>query len=883
MQAWQVTSSAPGGGALAEDGAAISRPGYSAHGWYVAPPRSTVMAALLANGLHRGIEHGRAMDSVDRAAFEVPWWYRTTFDTRGAGRTAVRLDGLLHKADVWVNGEQVAAAEQTEGAYTVSTFDVSALVGEGVNGLALRVHPGSPQENLSISWVDWAQSPPDHNMGIWRDVVIERTGDVRLGPPAVRVDLDVPGLAFADVEVSLTVSNLSHQDTTVCIRGLVSGHGAGVPLSAELTLGAGAASSISFGPQPPAAGDGSFIVTPGLRLARPQVWWPAGEGAQPLYDVEISASVNGFVSDQRSTTFGARSVTSYIATGDGRRFVVNGRELQVLAAGWAPDLFLRYDYQRLVTELGYALDLGLNTIRLEGKLENPEFFELADALGIMVLPGWECCSKWELEKREPGKTWSEHDFIVAERQAASEAVLLRNHPCVIGFLIGSDFSPPPRAASLYVRALRANGWALPIISSATAEGTDAAGPSGMKMTGPYSYVPPVYWYSTHKDKGGAVGFNSETSAGNTIPRLDSLRRMLSERELSDLWSAPEAKQYHAGPPSDFDNLAVFHRALAGRYGPVRSLEDFIRKAQLANYEVTRAQFEAYISRAFSDAPATGVVYWMFNSPWPSLNWQLYDWYLKPAGAYFGAKKANEALHPLYAYDTGTVKVANRRPRASGPLALTLEVRTLDGTLLHWAEHDVPEIDGPQVVDVAEVAVPEGMTSATYFLSLVLAGEEGKLLSRNVYWLSSQVDVLDWDNGPWFHTPLAQYADLTGLQDLPAANIEADVRAGPAEDGRRTARVTVRNLDPEGAPALGLHLSVLAPAMSGGLEAAEVVPTRWSDNDVTLFGGEEMELLATYPVMPGSTETFELDGFNMATPEDVRVQRDGSLPRVANPH
>ncbi|GAA2461287.1 hypothetical protein GCM10010388_61160 [Streptomyces mauvecolor] len=72
------------------------------------------------------------------------------------------------------------------------------------------------------------------------------------------------------------------------------------------------------------------------------------------------------------------------------------------------------------------------------------------------------------------------------------------------------------------------------------------------------------------------------------------------------------------------------------------------------------------SRNAKDAtkPATGVVYWMFNSGWTSLHWQLVDRYLDQGGAYFGAKKANEPLHIQYGYDNHAVSVVNSRPDAA---------------------------------------------------------------------------------------------------------------------------------------------------------------------------------------------------------------------------
>jgi hypothetical protein len=132
------------------------------------------------------------------------------------------------------------------------------------------------------------------------------------------------------------------------------------------------------------------------------------------------------------------------------------------------------------------------------------------------------------------------------------------------------------------------------------------------MNGPYDYVPPNYWYDkAHSDLGGAWSFNSETSAGPDIPTMDTLKRMMSASELDTMWKSPSTAQYHRSSSSTFANLKLFGDALTGRYGKPSSLADFVRKAQLAQYENIRAEFESH-SRNFSDSsnPATGIIYWM---------------------------------------------------------------------------------------------------------------------------------------------------------------------------------------------------------------------------------------------------------------------------------
>jgi exo-1,4-beta-D-glucosaminidase len=838
------------------DEVSISRPDYRPGGWYDAPARSTVMAALLHNGLFGDVSYStRLRDEVDPSMFGVPWWFRTTFrSVTGPGtHTTVCSDGIIPKADLWVNGARVAGHDVIAGAYTSNSFDITHLVRRGTNAIAYLVHPGSPMTDLSIGWVDWTQWPPDNNMGIWRDVLVRTTGPVRLSNPRVTSRLS-PGLDTAHLVVTCDAANLCGERLVPEVRVTISGPTGAIELRGEVTLGAGAAGTAR-----------EFRIETELR--DPAVWWPAGFGDQPLYDLEMQAGVDGRLSDRVVTTFGIRSLTSEIAPGGGRWFVLNGQTIPVRGAGWSPDLFLRHDPQRIADELAYTLDVGLNTIRLEGKGENPEFFEMTDEVGVLVLAGWECCNKWEAHANTGSTPWDDHDFDVAARSMQAEAYRLANHPCVIGFVLGSDFPPEPRACRGYVEALVRARWDLPIISSATVKGTEECGPSGMKMTGPYAWVPPVYWYRSDPELGGAVGFNSETSAGNNVPRRPSLERMLSPAELEQLWSQPSAKQFHAGPPSEFDNLEILHRALAARYGEPRSLRDFLAKAQLASYEATRAQFEAYGSRTHRSEPATGVVYWMLNSAWPSLNWQLWDHYLDPSGAYFGTKKANEPLHIQYDYGDRVVQVVNRTLATSGPLVVTVQVRSVDGVVVGSDRTELPCLARGETVTVAEltVAPPDGV-SGTYFLELALcAAGDGTVVSRNVYWLSSAADVLDFERTTWQYTPTAEFADLRGLERLAAPELVVTATA-TKRSGRAHTSVTIRNASPAGVPALGIHASLQS---HGG---ALVAPVIWNENDLVLFAGQSATVTAECGAasVAGVPPSVEIDAFNLPGPLAVVI-------------
>src|SRR6185312_4612920 len=570
---WQIQSSDK----AQEDGARISSAGFSTRGWYPVSGRATVMAGLLKNGAYKDVFYSdnlRAVQSPDASGtlFVNAWWYRTEFSlaegTHGL-HTLLRTNGMIASADVWVNGHLVVDHATLAGAYPVHELDVTPWVHAGSNILALRVHPADPRRSLSIGWVDWNPTPPDNNMGPWRGVDIVRTGPVQLRFAHVTPTLSLPDLGHAALTVKVEARNLDK----VAHEATITGEVAGVSLRRTIRLAAGETQTVAFTPK----------TDPGLDLSHPNVWWPAGMGAQPLYALQMTATVDGATSDKAGATFGIRSVSSRLTKQGYRQFLVNGKPVLIRGAGWAPDMFLRDDPKRMEAEFSYVRNLGLNTIRSEGKLENARFYELADRDGIMILAGWECCDKWESAAKTGGAPWDAHDLKVAQASMASEARLLRNHPSVIGFLIGSDNAPPPALAKMYVDTLQAEDWPTPIIAAAVDQATAETGPSGMKMTGPYAWVPPSYWYA---DKlGGAFGFNSETSAGADIPRLEDLTRMLSPLELETLWKHPEVRQYHAAADwSTFASIAPFDTALAKRYGAPKSLADYVAKAQLDNYD-----------------------------------------------------------------------------------------------------------------------------------------------------------------------------------------------------------------------------------------------------------------------------------------------------------
>jgi exo-1,4-beta-D-glucosaminidase len=570
----------------------------------------------------------------------------------------------------------------------------------------------------------------------------------------------------------------------------------------------------------------------------------------------LSLEVGGQVSDSTHIDFGIREVTSKLDEKNHRLFQINGKNILIRGAGYSFDLMLRSSPERQRAELNYVRDLNLNAVRLEGKIENDHFFDLADQMGILVLPGWCCCDQWE-----NWPAWDKENERVAGDSLRDQLRRLERHPSVVAWLYGSDFAPPPRIENLYLQIMKEVDWPNPSISSAGARNT-TVGPSGVKMTGPYEYVAPIFWYIDTRH-GGAFGFNTETSPGPAIPPVESLRRMLP---ADHLWPIDSVWEYHAGGMSH--TLDVFTNALDKRYGESKSVEEFSAKSQVQAYEAHRAMMEAYGRNKYT---STGIIQWMLNNAWPSMIWHMYDWYLRPGGSYFGVKHACEPLHAQYSYDDRSIVVVNSYYHGFQNLKLTAKVYNLDMTekfskgvdLSVDADSSTKVFTLPQISDL----------STTYFVNLTLESS-GQVQSRNFYWLSTRAETLDWgreeedtsgqyDISTW--TPTKDFADYTALNTLPRITLEATAQSMKQGDQSSTT-VTVHN--PSSTLAFAVRLKVDRSGNNRvsreGKEDTEILPVLWEDNYFALLPGESRQVKATYAADPKSNASpmVEIEGWNV---------------------
>src|SRR6266851_364013 len=859
---WSLQSS----GKVDKPGEVISRPAFQPTGWYSVTVPTTVVSALVKHKLYPDPDFGMNLRSIpgvtypiganfsniameQDSPFMVPWWYRKEFVLPEAYKgKSIWLDfgGINYRANIWLNGKQIASKKDVAGAWRSYEFNITdaALPGKQ-NVLAVEVF--SPTEkDLAITFVDWYPAPPDKNMGLFRDVGIRTSGPVAVRFPTVVSKVD------ADHKAHLTVTALVKNGTNQPVEGVLKGRIEKTEFSQEVELGPNEQKDVTFDP----------TQVSQLNTDHPRLWWPAQMGKPELYKLQFSffvnrlgnASINGSpLSDGTESQFGIREITSELNANGRRTFSINGKRILIRGGGWSPDMMLRENSQRLRYELNYVQDMGLNTIRLEGKLESKEFFELADERGILVMAGWCCCDHWE-----HWPNWKPEDYVIAEQSLRDQIYRLRSHPSLLVWLNGSDNPPPPDVEQTYLKVEKDLQWPNPVISSATGKRAAFSGDNGVKMSGPYEYVAPSYWMEDALDAnhpqncneggcGGGYGFNTETSPGPAVPPIETIHAMLPKEHW---WPIDDWWNYHAGGGS-FKDVHVFTEARNTRYGTATNLEDYTSKAQVQAYEGIRAMYEAYSRSKYTSG---GVIQWMLNNGWPSMIWHLYDFYLRPGGGYFGAKTATQPLNPIYGYDDHSIYVVNSRYQDAKDLRVVTKVLNLDMSE-KFSNESAVDIPADGVAKVTELPAISDL-SPTYFVALRILDANGNIAGSNFYWLSTKPETVDWARSNWYTTPTASYADFTSLAQLPKVKLKATERSERKGEDENT-HITLEN------PTKSLAFFVRLK-LDKGKGGEEILPVLWQDNYVSLLPGEKREITATYRATElGTTSPYvEVKGWNV---------------------
>jgi exo-1,4-beta-D-glucosaminidase len=340
----------------------------------------------------------------------------------------------------------------------------------------------------------------------------------------------------------------------------------------------------------------------------------------------------------------------------------------------------------------------------------------------------------------------------------------------------------------------------------------------------YAYGPPSYWYSKPE-------FNTEAGpSGEQISPIESLRKMMPEKDLWPISNSWNIRLHKAFYPAA-------REALNSRYGKPESVEEYCVKSQVLQQEATKGMFEAYAGNKYR---SSGIIYWMYNSAWPTLYWQFYDYFFTPNGAFYGAKTACETLHIQYSYADSSIWVVNGYYKDFSGLKASLMLYNFSMEK-KLAKEAVVSIASDESKKVIAFDKPADITPV-YFLKLELKDSSGKLLSSNFYWLSVKGD---------------EKADFKDLNKL--SKVDLKYMVSPLEKTSGNYMLTLDVENPSSTLAFSVNPKILKD-VSGDL----VTPVCWDDNYFSLLPKEKRRLKVQFDAKELGNEKplLKIDGWNI---------------------
>src|SRR5262249_39691339 len=156
------------------------------------------------------------------------------------------------------------------------------------------------------------------------------------------------------------LTNTSASPIKGTLRGSLRGATAPIEFFQNIELAPNEKREIVFAPE----------STKALNLSKPRLWWPYQMGGPYLHHLKlqfVQSLAHSAVSDSQKISVGLLKTDSDLPQEGSRLLRINGKPILIRGGGWAPDMLLRVDEARREAEFRYVKEMGLNTIRLEGK------------------------------------------------------------------------------------------------------------------------------------------------------------------------------------------------------------------------------------------------------------------------------------------------------------------------------------------------------------------------------------------------------------------------------------------------------------------------------------------------------------------------------------
>jgi exo-1,4-beta-D-glucosaminidase len=880
-------------------GEELSTPEYKSNVyWFPVKVPSTVLSGLVANGVYPdpnfGLNNMLIPDASDEFnkkydlekfsflpnnpnPWKKPYWYRTTFMVPASDKGRcfqLIFKGINYRAGVWLNGQQVADSTRMAGMFAQYSLDVSRYIRPGEkNVLAVKIYPldypglpsteqlkalgdfyanGGPTGDIgknvtmlcSVGW-DWVPPVRDRNIGIWLPVYLRTTGGVTIGNTKITTVLaGEQDTSAAKISLDLTLFNHTSTNETGKLTVRISPEnfkGRAYQFTKIIAVGMDASNIVELN-----SGN-----TKELLINKPAIWWPNGYGKPNLYRIRLQYTGQSGVSDDTSFVFGIRTVSSKAVDVNGswrRDFYVNGRRIHLTGGAWVPDFMLNRDSLRYDYEMRLCHNSNINLVRIWGGGVTPcdEFFEATDRYGLLVWSDFWITGDTQGEfKGSPDWPFESEVF---KKNVESTILRIRNHPSLLVWTGGNEGHARRELYDFMRNSIITMDGTRPFIPSSSGfaklpEGWPASWPDnlpgGVYSGGPYTWQDPSATYKraiagrdwVFKDETGLPSMQPFNILPNIIPDLVWDKTL--PFPLNNTWG------YHDAATGN-GRWDLYYREMVKRYGEPESIERFCDKMQLMNAIGYQGIFEA-AGHKLNDIG--GVMLWKLNAAFPSVVWQVYDWFLMPNAGYYFMQNACEPVHIQLNLIDNKVTVLNRTYKQASGLSAKAEVYDLDSKRIFSESIDINL--GP--VDVKETSSLDRILKeekGVSFVVLNLENHSGDVVSHNVYWISP-------DGG------------FTSLNNIPETNIT--IASIKEKKGKVDHEWNLRMTNTSGRIAFFVRPQLM-------LQGEEVLPSFWSKNYFTLAPGESTDLTVSCPVakLTDSDPVLKVSGWNVPVTE-VRLK------------
>jgi len=818
---WQLQDVAK----VPENGAQVSSARFKTKKWFSAIVPGTVLTSLVNDGVYPEPLYGEnnRPEIIPESLCRTSYWYRTEvkIPKEYAGKHIwLNFDGINYSSTVWVNGTQVGT---TRGAFIRSKFDISDKVKPGKKAIvailvAPQPHPGEPHEHTlragmgqnggitavdgptflsTIGW-DWLPAIRDRDTGIWQKAYLSATGPVLVKEPLVTTDLPLPSIDSSDVAVQTTLENVTDQPQKGVLKGTIEN----IAFEQPVEIAAHSARKVIF----------DKTTTPALHIENPRLWWPNGYGPQNLYTLHLSFEQENARSDAQDVSFGIRKITYSVPDSENLTISVNGARVFIRGGNWGLDEGLkRIPRERLDAEIHMHQIAHLNLIRnWVGQSTGEDFYELCDKYGMLI---WD-----EFFQPNPNDGPDPTDLETYMANVRDKILHYRNHPAIAVWCARNE-GFPPKEIDDRLRVLMAE-----LEPTRRYQPSSTSG-AGVRSHGPYSWRTPREFYKITDDF-----FKTETGS-MSVPTLESIHGMMPKKDwesINDDWAEHDfAKGAQRGD--------LYPAIVASRYGKIANLADFVRKAQLMNYEAFRAMYEGRNAQLFH--PTTAIITWMSHPAQPSFVWQLYHYDMDPTASLFAVRSAGEMVHIQFNEANGELQVINNLPKSFDAGTAHVTIINLDGSVAY--EHETP-VNAPAAtaISLGPVEFPSQL-SGVHFIKADLKDSAGNMVSTNFYWQAAP----------------EHQDDLTELNKLPAVTLETEISRTDTEG---KCQITVKLKNGSSNVALMTHLQ-LRQKKSG----ERVLPAFYDGNYVSLVPNEQRTITieADERQLNGEDALVMVDGWN----------------------